>query len=110
MSRPFTSIALSLLVVAGVNSHTAALAQGQTEGPVPLSDTAGALMKRNQYYFFVQTREPELTQPITEHEVSIPDLPKDEIIYQDGILPAEERIQGIFIRPDGRIFITPEAP
>lgn len=81
-------------------------AQAQVVSP---SDTAGALLWREQQRFYLQRTQPYLIRPIEPGDVNAPESQTPTIHYEEGVLPEHQNsVQGILVTPQGKIYIGPQ--
>lgn len=89
---------------AWASSHTGNLPD------IPLQDTPGALMQRNQYYFELQETAPFLFEPFPteiEQETGYPIPDEPDILVLPGVIPQGEPPSGIRRAPNGDVYIVP---
>lgn len=70
---------------------------------IPMQDTAGAILYREQRNFNLMQQQPSLFRPITSQDTAAVDEPV--IIYEDGVIPHERVIQGVIVTPGGSVTI-----
>jgi len=78
---------------------------------IPNSAQPGAILQWEQRYFNLQRTSPFLFGVMREEDlVGRPKDAEPVIIFEDGVIPGQRKVQGTLTTPEGSTYISPDGP